>query len=389
MRRVACLLAGSLALVASASAAPANVPTFSRDVAPIMFSNCATCHRAGEVAPMTLTSYEDARPWAKVIKNKVVAREMPPWGADPAHSLKMRNDRSLTQAQIDTIVAWVDGGAPKGSDADLPQPKTFAQSWSIGTPDVVFEMPKEFNVPAKAPARGVPYQNFMVSTNFKEDVWIQAAEAKPGNYAVVHHIIVYVLETTKSGPSGDGIGKGMLVAYAPGDIGSVYPVDSAKRVPKGATLVFQLHYTPNGVAQSDRSKVGLVFAKAPPKYEVSTRGIAQQAITILPQKDDQKFFKDAEFKNDVLVWALMPHMHLRGKAFQFEAVYSDGKRETLLSVPRYDFAWQTRQLLCRRLQVCQFAAGDHHVRPRFSEMLRNRLPDSAAAAGYHSHLARQ
>src|SRR3954454_19738364 len=116
MRRVASLLLGSIAAVASANAAPANVPTFSKDVAPIVFTNCANCHRAGEVAPMTLTSYEDVRPWAKVIKNKVVAREMPPWGADPAHSLKMRNDRSLTQTQIDTIVAWADGGAPKGSD---------------------------------------------------------------------------------------------------------------------------------------------------------------------------------------------------------------------------------------------------------------------------------
>ena len=131
MKRVACLLAGSLRLRRQRSRGPANVPTFSKDVAPIVFNNCATCHRAGEVAPMTLTSYEDVRPWAKVIKNKVVSREMPPWGADPAHSLKMRNDRSLTQAQIDTIVAWVDGGAPKGSDADLPPMPKFAEGLDV------------------------------------------------------------------------------------------------------------------------------------------------------------------------------------------------------------------------------------------------------------------
>src|ERR1044071_4525107 len=150
MRRVACLLAGSLAVVASAYAAPANVPTFSKDVAPIMFNNCATCHRAGEVAPMTLTSYDDARPWAKVIKNKVVAREMPPWGADPAHSLKMRNDRSLTQAQIDTIGARVDGGAPKGSDDPLPQMPKSAEACTFGRePDAILEMPVDLTIPAE------------------------------------------------------------------------------------------------------------------------------------------------------------------------------------------------------------------------------------------------
>src|SRR5260370_37626079 len=131
MKRVACLLAGSLAFAASAHAAPATVPTFTKDVAPIVFNKCASCHRAGEVAPMTLTSYEDVRPWAKVIKTKVMSREMPPWGADPAHSLKMRNDRSLTQAQIDTIAAWADGGAPKGSDADLPPGPAFAEGWTF------------------------------------------------------------------------------------------------------------------------------------------------------------------------------------------------------------------------------------------------------------------
>src|SRR6476646_9436327 len=147
MTRVACLIVGSLAIAAAATAAP---PTFTKDVAPIVFNNCATCHRAGEVAPMTLTSYDDVRPWAKVIKNKVVSREMPPWGADPAHSLKMRNDRSLSQAQMDTIVAWVAGGAPKGSDADLPALPTFKEGWTAGRePDAILDMPVEFSIPAE------------------------------------------------------------------------------------------------------------------------------------------------------------------------------------------------------------------------------------------------
>jgi len=174
MKRVACLLAGLLAVAASAHAAPASVPTFTKDVAPIVFNNCAACHRAGEVAPMTLTSYEDVRPWAKVIKNKVVSREMPPWGADPAHSLKMRNDRSLSQAQIDTIVAWVDGGAPKGSDADLPPMPKFAEGWTFGRePDAILEMPVDFTIPAEGEL-GV--QMFYSKVPWSEDKFAETLE---------------------------------------------------------------------------------------------------------------------------------------------------------------------------------------------------------------------
>src|SRR5260370_1685815 len=178
MKRVACLLAGSFAFVCSAYAAPATVPTFTKDVAPIVFNSCATCHRAGEVAPMTLTSYDDVRPWARVIKNKVVAREMPPWGADPAHSLKMRNDRSLSQAQIDTIVAWVDGGAPNGSDADLPPMPKFAEGWTAERePDAILEMPVEFSIP---PAGELGLQMFYSKLPESEDRFAQTLEIRPG-----------------------------------------------------------------------------------------------------------------------------------------------------------------------------------------------------------------
>jgi peroxiredoxin len=318
---------------------PKTTVTFGKEISRLIQNRCQECHRPGQIGPMPLLTYDDVARWSGMIQEVVHDNRMPPWHADPKFG-KFHNDRSLSADERKTLLAWIDAGCPRGNDADLPKPRAYAEGWSIGTPDAVFEMPKEFHVPAKAPANGVPYQYFTVPTNFPDDVWIQAAEAKPGNRAVVHHIIVYVLETKKTGPSGDGIGKGMLVAYAPGDIGSVYPAESAKRVPKGATLIFQMHYTPNGVAQSDRSKVGFVFAKAPPKYEVATRGIAQQAVVLWPNRDDQKFTANATFKDDVLVWALMPHMHLRGKAFQFEAQYPDGKKETLLSVPRYDFAWQ-------------------------------------------------
>src|SRR5882762_11633693 len=205
MKRVVCLLAGSFAFASSAYAAPATVPTFSKDVAPIVFNNCATCHRAGEVAPMTLTSYEDVRRWAKVIKTKVVSREMPPWGADPAHSLKMRNDRSLSQAQIDTSVAWVDGGAPKGSDADLPPMPKFAEGWTAGRePDYILEMPVEFSIPAEGEL-GV--QMFYTKVPFAEDRFAETLEIRPRNRAVVHHAGVFVVDI----PEGAKIVDGRLV----------------------------------------------------------------------------------------------------------------------------------------------------------------------------------
>jgi peroxiredoxin len=324
--------------------------TYGKEISRIVQNRCQECHRPGQIGPMPLLTYDDVSRWAGMIEEVVREKRMPPWHADPKFG-KFHNDRSLPTAERQALLAWIEAGCPRGNDADLPNPKTYTEGWSIGTPDVVFEMPVAYNVPDKAPAKGIPYKYFQVPTEFKEDVWIQAAEAKPGARSVVHHIIVFVAESKKSGASGDGIGKGMLVAYAPGDIGSVYPADSAKRIPKGATLIFQMHYTPNGVAQTDKSKVGLVFAKAPPKHEVATRGIAQQTLLIWPNKDDQKFTATSTFKSDVLVWALMPHMHLRGKAFDFEAVYPDGKKETLLSVPRYDFAWQAAYRLDQPLAL--------------------------------------
>src|SRR5689334_2197097 len=195
MKRVIPVLLGTLAVFATlhaAGPAPAVVPTFTKDVAPIIFNNCTTCHRAGEVAPMTFLSYEDVRPWAKVIKTKTQAREMPPWGADPEHSLKMRNDRSLTKQQIDTIAAWVDGGAPKGSDADLPPLPKFSEGWTYGRePDYILEMPIEFTIPAEGEL-GV--QMFYSKVPFTEDRFAEVLELRPGNRSVVHHAGVFVVD---------------------------------------------------------------------------------------------------------------------------------------------------------------------------------------------------
>lgn len=324
--------------------------TYTKEISRIVQNRCLECHRPGQVGPMPLLTYDDVSNWADMIKEVVTERRMPPWHADPKFG-SFHNDRSLSAADRSTLLAWIEAGCPRGDDKDLPAAKTFAEGWTIGQPDAVFEMPRAYNVPAKAPAKGIPYQYFVVPTKFTEDKWIQAVEAKPGNRAVVHHIIVYVIEGKRGGAAGDGIGKGMLVAYAPGDIGSAYPPESAKRIPKGATLVFQMHYTPNGVAQSDKSQVALVFAKNPPKHEVATRGIAQQVMILAPNRDDQKIQSSSTFKEDVLVWSLMPHMHLRGKAFDMEATYPDGKKEKLLSVPRYDFGWQATYRLAQPLAL--------------------------------------
>ncbi len=218
MKRVAFGVLGTLVLAASATVATVHTapaptaPTFTKDVAPIVFDKCASCHRPGEVAPMSLLSYEDVRPWAKVIKTKVMSREMPPWGADPEHSLKMRNDRSLSKAQIDTIVAWVDGGAPRGSDADLPPTPTFSEGWTAGSePDVVLEMPVEFTIPAEGEL-GV--QMFYSKIPFKEDKFAEMLEIRPGNRAVLHHAGVFVVDI----PEGAKIVDGRLVAVRKADM---------------------------------------------------------------------------------------------------------------------------------------------------------------------------
>src|SRR5262249_41248647 len=187
-------------------------------------------------------------------------------------------------------------GCPRGDDSELPPPRRFDFDWLIGKPDAVFAMAEEFKVPAKMPKGGVKYQLFKINTNFDEDKWIQAAECKPGNRAVVHHIIAYV--AGRAGNSDDGRGNGMLAAYAPGDLGSVYPPGAAKKVPKGATIDFQVHYTPNGVAGTDRSLVGMIFAKEPPKTEIMTRGIKNASFVIPPNAASHEVKSDSVFKKE-------------------------------------------------------------------------------------------
>jgi len=332
---VVALVLGLFGVAASASGPDSNKTevTFSKDVAAIFNKNCVACHRPGEIAPMSLLSYKDARPWAKSIKEKVATGVMPPWHADP-HYGAFENDRRLSQKDIDTIVSWVDQGAKEGNPKDMPPTPQFAEGWNIGKPDVVFYLPQEFTVPA---AGEVPYKYFKVPTNFKQDMYIQAAEIRPGDRGVVHHIIVFAQSPNEP--------QRLIVGYAPGEQPAVIGKGMARRIPAGADLTFQVHYTPNGKESKDKSYVGFVFSKEPPKTEILTRPIMNARFAIPPGDPNYKVESTYTFSEDSHVYSLMPHMHVRGKDFEFRATFPDGTSKVLLSVPKYDFAWQTYYVL--------------------------------------------
>jgi peroxiredoxin/mono/diheme cytochrome c family protein len=326
--------------------------TYTKHIAPILQKNCQECHRPGQVGPMALLDYDDALGWAESIREVVQERRMPPWLADPKFG-HFANDRSLSKKDRETLLSWLKHDCPKGDPRDLPPPRRFADDWSIGKPDVVLSMPSAFNVPAKGGKNGIRYQYIPVETKFAEDRWIQAAEARAGNRAVVHHILIYILKPgDRYNTRGiDGIGNNMLVAFAPGDLPAVFAPGVAKKIPKGSTLLFQMHYTPNGVEQKDRSSVGLIFAKQPPKYEIRTRSVAQNRFAIPPGADNYEVKSATTFHEDARLLSLFPHMHLRGKDFEYRAIFPDGKSEVLLRVPRYDFNWQSHYKLAKPLDA--------------------------------------
>ena len=332
-------LCASLAIAAAASGPSGEKVTFAKDVAPILFNRCVECHRTGEIAPMSLLTYNEARPWAKAIKQKVLDRSMPPWLAAPENK-HFINDRRLSEKEINTIAAWVDAGAPKGEDKDLPAPPKFEQGWAIGKPDAVIALDEAVAVPAEGV---IPYKYLTVQTNFSEDKWVQAAEIRPGNRKVVHHIIIFVQEPgSKSELSGESRGgRGFkLCGFAPGEQPKVFPPGTARLIKKGSKLTFQLHYTPNGEATTDRSYVGLVFSKTPVQ-KIALTGTATNARFVIPPGDDNYEVRSSwTAPEDVRIVDLMPHMHVRGKDFTYTAVYPDGRSEVLLKVSKYDFNWQ-------------------------------------------------
>lgn len=358
-----------IGLSLSWAASAANV-TYYKDVAPIVQNRCQECHRPGEVAPMSFMSYDQVRPWAKAMKTAVLTKKMPPWSADP-HYGKFSNDRSLSQAEMDTLVAWVDGGAAAGNPKDAPKPREYTVGWQIGKPDVVFELPTPIDVPASGI---VDYTYVVIPTNFTEDKWVQFAEVRPDARSAVHHVLAFLRPpgnsfmkdaqpgvpyipqrpTAANGQRGQGniqeqIPGEMLVGYAPGLPPSQTKPGEAKLIKAGSDIVLQLHYTPNGKAVTDRTKFGLIFAKEPPQKRVMSMMAINYFIKIPAGDPNYEAHSRATLQQDVNLVSLLPHMHLRGKDFTYKAVYPSGETQVLLSVPKYDFSWQIQYALDQEL----------------------------------------
>lgn len=322
-------------LKASDPAVDVGPVTYSEHVAPILRAKCQACHRTGQVAPFALSTYDQARRWKLGIKEVVVDRRMPPWHADPRYGA-FANDRGLTAAQRAALVAWVDQGTPLGDPSKVPEPASFSDGWTIGEPDAVFTMLAPFAVPAEGV---LSYQKFRVPTNFAEDLWVRALEARPGDRRVVHHICVFL---EGKAPNEEGRAeRPELVCYAPGDMPSVFPTGTAKKIPAGSVLVIEVHYTPVGASRSDQSSVGMIFAREPVRRRAVTKGVSQKSLKIPPGAADFEARSSFTFPFAARLLSMSPHMHLRGKDFRYEAAYPDGRREVLLSVPAYDFAWQS------------------------------------------------
>ena len=308
--------------------------TYAKHVSRILHERCAECHHPGTAAPFSLMTYEDAQNWSEMIREVVVDRRMPPWNADPRHG-KFSNDLRMPKDEIDTLVAWINEGAPFGKKEDLPEPPKFADGWTIEEPDLVLRMPEEYSIPATGT---VEYQYFVTPTNFKEDMWVQASEPRPGNRDVVHHIIVFIRPAgSKSFRNLPAVG-----GFAPGEEPMIWPAGMGFKIPAGSELVWQLHYTPIGKPTKDRSEIGLVFCTEPPERPVKGGGAFNFSFQIPPGADNHRVVSHAKFSNNVELLALMPHMHLRGKDFRYTAHFPDGRKEVLLSIPDYDFNWQHR-----------------------------------------------
>jgi peroxiredoxin len=313
--------------------------TYTKQVARILRDRCVACHREGEIAPFSLTSYKQAAGWATMIDEVVQGGRMPPWHASPDHGT-FSNDSRLSPEEKQTLAAWVAAGAPEGNPRDLPEPACYADGWRIPAPDLRIALPETVKIPAEGT---MPYRNFVIDPKLKKDVWVRASQVRPGNPSVVHHLVVFVMPPDRkdSGPKID-----FLAAYAPGMPPRVLPDDTAKLVPAGSKLMFQVHYTPRGTPQTDRSEIGLTFAD-PKTIRKEMTAVAAINMELTIPAGDADFAATARhrFEQDTLVYSLLPHMHLRGKSFRFEAAYPDGRRETLLDVPRYEFEWQNVYVL--------------------------------------------
>jgi hypothetical protein len=344
------LCAGFVALPALLAAQTRTV-TFHEDVAPVLQKRCQTCHRPGEAAPFSMLTYQDARPWAASMKRAVVSRQMPPWHAEPGIG-HFGNDRRLTQQEVDTIARWADGGAQEGDPNKAPAPLKFLDGWNIGQPDKVFEMPEPFSVPAKGT---IEYQWIVLPTGLDKDTWIEGVEVRPGDRSVVHHVIAFYRKPGSSwlagakpgvptpkatGDSEAGMSDGAIGGYVPGLPATRLPKGRAVLLPAGSDIVLQIHYNATGKAATDRTKVGIVFARQEVVERSFQLGVGSFNFVIPPGEANYKVEADVTVDTDVRVVGFTPHMHLRGKSFEYRAVFPDGSREVLLRVPKYDFNWQ-------------------------------------------------
>lgn len=344
--------------------AAASAPTFYRDVLPILQEHCQICHRADGIAPMRFETYEETRPYAAGIEKTTEDKSMPPWFADPRIG-HFSNDPSLSAAQIAELGAWAKAGAPAGSAKDAPQPRHWAEGWSIGQPDLTLKMKKAVEIPAGG---DVEYTYEIVPTGFKQDRWVRAAEILPSLRANVHHAVVYVrppdskwmqhapinipfTASTLTDPE-DRRGahwtdSDVLLVYAPGSSPDNWPETMAKFVPAGSDLVFQMHYTTNGRAGRDDTSVGLIFSKQPPTQRVLTLQLTNDHFVIPPGVPDYRVEADGTLPNDATLLSFFPHMHLRGKRFEYNIIHKatksgerpDQEIEPLLDV-HYHFHWQ-------------------------------------------------
>lgn len=324
------------------NSAKSGAVTYSKQVARILQARCVGCHRPGEIAPFSLTDYRQAAGWSSMIAEVVDEGRMPPWHASPEYG-RFANDARLSAEEKKAIRDWAAAGAPEGDPADLPPPPRFVEGWQIPRPDLVLEMPHAIDIPAEG---SMPYQVVEIDPKLTRDVWISAAQVRPGNPTVVHHVVVLVL------PPGvekiDAAGGDFLAAYAPGLPPRILPDGVAKRVPARSKLVLQMHYTPRGTKQADRSRLGLVFADPATIHKELMSGMALNfRLQIPPGTRDYVSRADFRFSRDSELLALMPHMHLRGRSMRFVAEYPDGRREVFLDVPRYEFDWQNLYTLDR------------------------------------------
>ena len=330
----------------------ASEVTWHKDVQRIVQDRCQVCHRPGENGPFSLMTYEQTKTHAAMVRYVVEERRMPPWFAS-GESLAMHNDHSLSARERALMLAWVAAGTPKGDEKDAPRPRTFTEGWKIGTPDAVVAIPRAVDVPAEGT---VKYQYQTIDTDFGEDKWIEAFEIRPSAPQVVHHVLVFARYPRehpryREQPRNHRGLDGYFAAMVPGQTAFRFPSGTARFLPKGAQLRFQLHYTTNGEAVTDRTRLGLIFAKGKPTHEMRTSGLANVGIRIPPGADNHREGTSRMLPVAARLYGFTPHMHVRGKAFRYEALLPDGTKRTLLDIPRYDFNWQLHYRLAEPLDL--------------------------------------